>query len=119
MIQKSRTLFLAAAVLAVAPLHAQAGERLTDMQYVQAVRCQALAGGLGVDTSAVDAVVRAERSGRHSYIAERASEARRTARRDVARAEGRARAGQELAQSCSAWVSAPAQTVAGALQSGS
>lgn len=77
-----------AATTAASAAYAQP-TRLTDVEYLQAARCAGLAAAenLGaMDTSSIDALLKAEGRGRASYIADKADAARDQARRAANRA---------------------------------
>lgn len=87
-------LFVGSLVLAVAT-PVLAGPRLTDSQFVQVSRCQALARAtsLGMaDAAAYNALVKVQRQGRADYVVDRASEAAIVVSGQARRAEGTARA---------------------------
>jgi hypothetical protein len=81
--------FIVVASLAVSSVALAAPAHLTDTQYLTAVRCQALiaspALGKG-DTSAIDAMLKAEGSARNPVVLDRAAELHG----DAMRAAGRA-----------------------------
>lgn len=80
-------LFMIAALLAAASTPAlAANQRLTDTAYLQAVRCKALAQTQGADTTAIAAMLKAQKGGRDSYIGERAKSMTREAEREAGRA---------------------------------
>lgn len=88
----SRFACLALALAVATPV--VAAPRLTDRQFVQASRCQALAkaSNLGAaDAAAFSALVKAQRQGRADYIVEKASEA-------VSAAAGQARRADDAAK---------------------
>ena len=67
-----------------------AAPRLTDSQFVQASRCQALAktSSLGSsDSAALSALIKAQRQGRADYIIEKASDAASLANGKARRAD--------------------------------
>lgn len=84
---------LAAALAVATP--ALAAPRLTDSQFVQASRCQALAraSSLGAgDAAAFSALIKAQRQGRADYIVEKASDAASAASGQARRADDAAKA---------------------------
>ncbi|MGI9170072.1 MAG: hypothetical protein ACR2FH_07860 [Caulobacteraceae bacterium] len=87
-----KTIFAAAALAALvagATAAAAAPTRLTDSQYLSAVRCRALiaspALGKG-DTGALDAMLKAQRQGRLGAVDDRADEMRADATRQAGHA---------------------------------
>ena len=72
-----------------------AASRLTDSQFVQASRCQALAkaSSLGAaDAAGFEALVKAQRQARADHIVDKASDAASTANSQAKRADGAIRA---------------------------
>jgi hypothetical protein len=60
--------------------------RLSDTEYLQAARCSGLAASQAMDTSAYDAILKAQRVGRDGYIQDKADATRSDAKRQAARA---------------------------------
>ena len=72
-----KTLLISATLLALAgatAVSAQPAERLSDAQFVKAARCKGLAKAEGIDTKAVDAVIKANKRGRADWIVDKADE---------------------------------------------
>jgi len=68
--------------------------RLTDVQFIQAARCEALTASSqlgGGDSSEFKALIKAQRGGRVDYIFSKADEAQRDAARQARHADGYAR----------------------------
>lgn len=81
------TLAAAAATTATA----QPGNRLSDVDFMQAARCRGLAGSeaLGaMDTKAIDAMLKEQSHGRAAFITGKADELRDNAVRSAKRADG-------------------------------
>ncbi|WP_419255388.1 hypothetical protein ACN2C6_08000 [Caulobacter sp. ErkDOM-YI] len=87
----------ACAVLALAAATpVLAGPRLTDSQFIQASRCQALAKASSLGSSnaaAFGVLIKAQRQGRADHIIDKASEAMSTASGQARRADEAAKAG--------------------------
>jgi hypothetical protein len=86
-----KSLIVVAALAAVAPaaIATAAPAHLTDSQYLTAVRCQALIGSPNLgkgDTAAVDALIKAQASGREGAVFDRAAEVRSDAVRQAGHA---------------------------------
>ncbi len=79
---------LASAGAAVA---APAGTRLSDSQFMAAYRCAGLTQALGGDSSAIEAMLKAQRAGRASHVADQAKDQKKQAERDVRRADAAAK----------------------------
>lgn len=70
--------------------------RLSDVEYIKASRCAGLMGAEalgGGDVASFDALLKAQRRARESFILERAANARKDAMRAAAKAENGAKAG--------------------------
>jgi hypothetical protein len=108
--------FVVVAALAVSTAAAAAPSHLTDMQYIEAARCQALiaspALGKG-DTSTIDALVKSEGRSRIDYVSNKADETRREAARLASQAspERRATLMAERDGACAAFSGEHATTV--------
>ncbi|HEX6859045.1 MAG TPA: hypothetical protein VF138_02430 [Caulobacteraceae bacterium] len=77
-----------------APAFAQ-GERLTDVEYLQAARCAGLVSSdaLGAtDSASMEAFMKAQSRGRASFIVDKADQIAATAKRSAKRAAGQHRA---------------------------
>ena len=77
----------ASAALATAA-SAQNPERLSDVAFIAASRCEGLAQGAKVDTTAIKSLLVNQDNDRNSYIEEKASEARDNAKRLASHAQG-------------------------------
>jgi hypothetical protein len=89
-----RLFILAAAAAATVAAPALAAERLTDPEYLKASRCLGLAQSKAVgevDTTALEAELKAQSRGRVSTITDRASDSKAYALREGRRAEGERR----------------------------
>jgi hypothetical protein len=88
-----KTLIAAAALMIAATATAAAAQptaRLSDAQFVKAARCKGLAKSeaLGaVDTSALDAVIKANKRARADFVVDRAMNAQNDAQSEAARAD--------------------------------
>lgn len=107
-------LLLAAASLAIAgglAGAAQAGARLTDVDYLKANRCKGLAAGLGAgDTSGLDALIKAEGLSRAPTIYDQGQKEEARARRDASHTDGKERLTAELNGPCVAYLSGGRET---------
>ena len=84
-------LIVTIAAAAATTATAQPGDRLSDVDYMQAARCRGLAASeaLGaVDTKAIDAMLKQQGNGRAAFIADKADELRNNAARSAKRADG-------------------------------
>ena len=74
------------AAVATAGAGVAAPARLTDVQFIQAARCEALIGSPalgGGDTAAIKALIKSQRGGRVDYIFSKADDAERAAEREA------------------------------------
>ena len=99
-------IMLTAAVATAAQARANS---LSDVEYLQAARCSGLAasGALGeMDTSAIDAMLKAESRGRVGYIVDKGAAAKSDAKRQATRAKDERRAGlqAELSGACARYL---------------
>ena len=105
---KITAIVLAASAFAAVGASANAAE-LSDMDYLRATRCHALANTdlASVDTADLDKMLRDQRYGRSSYVLERAQSERSRAGRQARGAEGDARERllAEVNGPCQAWLS--------------
>ena len=105
---KITAIVLAASAFAAAGAAANAAD-LSDMDYLRATRCHALASTdlVDLDTAAIDKMLQDQRYGRSSYVLERANSARSRAGRQARSAEGeeRSRLLAEVNGPCQAWLS--------------
>lgn len=96
------------AASAFASVGAANAAELSDMDYLRAARCHALAATdlVDVDTAAIDKMLRDQRYGRSSYVLERANSERSRAGRQARSAEGdeRTRLLAEVNGPCQAWL---------------
>lgn len=88
----------AAAVSGLSATAAFAQTRLTDTQFIKVARCAGLAG----DGAGFDAVMKANKRGRDSYIIDKARDARSAAEREARTAGegGKAQIAAELSGAC-------------------
>ena len=81
-------------------------DRLTDTQYISAARCAGLMQG--ADTTAIDAVLNANKAGRVGVVLDRAEVARKAAASKARKANGpgsKAEVAREIAGACTAFAS--------------
>lgn len=88
---------------------AQARGDLNDVEYLQAARCSGLAasGALGeMDTTTIDAMLKAESRGRTGYIVDKGAAAKADAKRLATRAKSERKAGlqAELSGACARYL---------------
>jgi hypothetical protein len=98
--------FISASLL-IAAAPATASDRASDNGYLRAARCQGLAHAaeLGsVDTTAIDAYVKAQATGRNNTLLRQAKAANQEARAEAAAAGKRARLTAERDRMCKAWI---------------
>lgn len=93
----------AAVILATAATAtvAVAKERLTDSQFIAAARCRGLMQG--ADTAGIDAVIKANTSGRVGVVLDRAATERKAAERKARKASGaggKAELARQAADAC-------------------
>lgn len=93
----------AAVILATAATStaAFAQERLNDSQFIAAAKCRGLMQG--ADTAGIDAVIKANKSGRVGVVLDRAATERKAAERKARKASGpggKAEIAREIAGSC-------------------
>jgi hypothetical protein len=67
---------------------AQSPDRLTDVAYIAAARCEGLAQGSKVDTTAIKSLLVSQDGGRNQYILDKADEVRGDAKRQASHAQG-------------------------------
>ncbi len=96
--------FASAGAAAAAP----AGARLSDSQFMAAHRCSGLTKALGGDSSSIDALLKTQRSGRASFVADQAKDRKHDAEREVRRADSaqRDRLAAERDSACMAYTGA-------------
>lgn len=101
---------LTAAVILAAAASATAAfaqsDRLSDTQYISAAKCAGLMQG--ADTTAIDAVLNANKAGRVGVVLDRADVARKAAASKARKARGpggKAEVAREIAGSCAAFTS--------------
>jgi len=85
---------------------AAAAPPASDLDYIKASRCRGIAAGVGAETSALDAYLKAEGGARPPAVESRADDERARARRQAG-GEGRARLEAELSGPCAAYMGAP------------
>ena len=98
----------AAIILATAAIGtaAVAQDRLNDSQYIAAARCRGLMQG--ADTAGIDAVLKANKSGRVGVVLDRADVARKAATTKARKATGagaKAEVARQTADACAAFSS--------------
>jgi hypothetical protein len=103
-LMKAAVIAVATAVLSAGA--AQASERVSDVDYLQANRCRGLAARIDgvVDPAALDAFVKAARGARSAYIVERGDAEFDRARREARSEDRRARLTAELTGPCQAYL---------------
>lgn len=85
---------------------AQAGSKMTDVDYLRANRCRGLAAGLGVsDTTSLDALIKTEGLSRVELIYERGQQELERAKREARSLDGKERLTAELNGPCTAYLS--------------
>src|SRR5215831_20020595 len=85
---------------------ASAADRVSDLDYLKANRCKALAVGLGSgDTASLDAMLKAQGRSRSDAVLQRASEEALRAKKEASRPELKDRLSAELSDACSAYMS--------------
>lgn len=98
------TVFALAAGLLVAG-SASASEKVTDVDFLKANRCKGLAAGIGsVDTSGLDAYLKAEGRSRNVVILQRGEEEFDRAKRSARNADLKPRLTAELTGPCLAYM---------------
>jgi hypothetical protein len=108
----------AAAVLLIAlglagATAATAADRVSDMDYLKANRCKALAVGLGGDTAGVDALIKAQSRSRSDAVLQRADEEASRAKKETTRPELKDRLSAELSGACVAYMGGGKEMAAG------
>lgn len=85
---------------------AQAGSKMTDVDYLRANRCRGLAAGLGgSDTTSLDALIKSEGVSRAEVIYERGQQEMDRAKRETRNQDGKERLTAELNGPCVAYLS--------------
>ena len=93
---------------------ASATDRVSDLDYLKASRCKALAAGLGSgDTSSLDALVKAQARGRSDVILQKADDEASRAKREAGRPELKERLSAELSGPCMAYMGGAKEASAG------
>ncbi|MDP3491434.1 MAG: hypothetical protein Q8R71_14975 [Phenylobacterium sp.] len=96
------------AVAAIAAAGSASALEIKDIEYLQAVRCHALAGSslIQADTNAIDALVRDQRYGRSPHVQERAKTERSRAARQARSGDEAVQASvrNEVAGACQVWL---------------
>ncbi|MDO9337364.1 MAG: hypothetical protein EON95_08255 [Caulobacteraceae bacterium] len=85
-----KTLLISATLLALAgasAVSAQPAGRLSDSQFIKAARCKGLAKADGVDTKAIDLVLKTNKRGRADWIVDKAMDAQDSAVSEARRAD--------------------------------
>jgi hypothetical protein len=83
---------------------------VSDVDYLRASRCGGIAAGIGADSSAIDAYLKAAGQSRSTTIIDRGAEEFAKAKRE-GKGEGKARLSAELSGACAAYT-AKSQAVA-------
>ena len=84
---------------------ATATERVSDLDYLKANRCKALAVGLGSgDTSSLDAMIKAQGRSRSDVVLQKADEEAARAKREAGKPELKERLSAELSGACTAYM---------------
>jgi hypothetical protein len=90
---------------------AQAGSKLTDVDYLKAARCKGLAEGLGgSDAASLTALVKAEGVSRSDVIYSEGQKQEDRAKRDAGHSDGKERLAAELNGPCVAFLSGGKET---------
>ena len=97
---------IAAASTFAGAASAQNPERMTDVAFIAANRCEGLAQGSKIDVSSIRKLLDAQGNQRSQYILEKADEARDDAKRQAAHAEGynQQTVSAELSGGCQAYL---------------
>jgi hypothetical protein len=88
---------------------AAASDKVTDVDFLKANRCKGLATSLTgvVDTSSLDAFIKAERGARAPYVMERAEDEFTRAKKEAKGADRKERLTAELTGACQAYIGPP------------
>lgn len=99
------SLVAAASALAGAA-SAQNPERMSDVAFIAASRCEGLAQGAKVDTAAITKLLNVQDNDRIDYVRDKAEQARQDAKRQAAHAQGytQEQVNAELSGSCKAYL---------------
>ncbi|MBS0360910.1 MAG: hypothetical protein JSR98_05990 [Proteobacteria bacterium] len=90
---------------------AQAGSRLTDVDYLKANRCKGLAEGLGAgDVASLSALIKAEGVSRSDTIYTDGQKQEDRAKREASHTDGKERLTAELNGACVAFISGGKET---------
>ena len=93
---------------------ATASDRVSDLDYLKANRCKGLAVGLASgDTSALDAMIKAQGRSRSDAVLVRADEEMSRAKHEAARPELKDRLNAELSGACVAYMGGGKEVAAG------
>ena len=85
---------------------ASASDKISDLDYLKASRCKAIATGLGSgDTAALDAMLKTQGRSRSDAVLQRASEEMDRAKHETAQTDRKDRLSAELAGPCVAYMS--------------
>jgi hypothetical protein len=98
---------LVAAVSALAgAASAQGAERMSDVAFIAASRCEGLAQGAKVDVSSIKSLLVNQDDNRNSYIRDKAEQAREDAKRQATNAQGytQEQVNAELSGACKAYL---------------
>jgi len=99
-------LFAAASAVAAVPASAESAQRLSDVAYIAAARCEGLAQGAKVDSASIKSLLDAQDNGRNTYILDKAEQVREDARHEASHAQGYAeqKVTAELSGACQAYL---------------
>ena len=93
---------------------ATASDRVSDLDYLKANRCKALAVGLGSsDTASLDAMIKAQGRSRSEAVLQRADEEISRAKKEATRPELKDRLSAELSSACVAYMGGGKEMAAG------
>jgi hypothetical protein len=93
---------------------ATATERVSDLDYLKANRCKALAAGLGSgDTAALDALIKTQGRSRSDVVLQKADDEIARAKREAGKPELKERLSAELSGPCMAYMSSSKEASAG------
>jgi len=90
--------------------------RISDVDFIRASRCKALAAssvGAGVDTTKLDALLKEQSHGRAETILQRADDAAARAKRQARSTDAQSRLSAELSGTCSGFLGAAAAVASG------
>lgn len=92
---------------------ATATERVSDLDYLKANRCKAIAAGLGSgDTASLDALIKAQARSRSDVVLQKADDEIARAKREAGKPELKERLSAELSGPCMAYMGGAAKEAA-------